>query len=151
MSGRIHNLSGMKPVLLRYFQYVVTSAAGAAIELIVLWLLSDYLLDGSFWNEYVVSPIIAFECSIPVNYIIASRYVWKDRGVNRSNLKNRQRLRRVILFALVTSLIFIARLATLLVVEVFLQWDVLACSLVAMVVSGLLNFIISNQWIFTGK
>ena len=151
MSGRIHKSSGMKPVLLRYIQYIVTSAAGAVVEVIVLWLLSDYVLDGSFWNEYIVSPIIAFQCSIPVNYIVASRYVWKDRGGDRKGLDNDQRLRRVILFALVTTLIFIARIAALLVVEACFQWDVVVCSLVAMVVSGLLNFIISNKWIFTGK
>lgn len=141
----------MKPVLLRYFQYAVTSLAGAAVETLALWLLSAYAFKSGYWYEYVVSPIIAFQISVPVCYVISYYYVWKDRMSASSDSPFSSRVRQFVAYAALTTLVFVVRLGVLLVVEAAFQWDVVLCSLVAMIISGILNFIISNLWIFPSR
>lgn len=139
----------MSSVISRYIKYTVTSCAGAAIEVLVLWLLSDFVFREGYWQEYIASPIIAFQCSVPVNYLISYHYVWKDREVPRECRPGHYRLHQFLWFAFWTTMVFVVRLGALLAIEAYLGWNVVLCSLLAMVISGLLNFVISNQWVFS--
>lgn len=133
----------------RYIKYTVTSGVGAVIEVLVLWLLSDFVFHKGYLLEYIVSPVIAFQCSVPVNYIISYYYVWKDREVPREHRPGHYRLHQFLWFSLWTTMVFVVRLGALLAIEAYLGWNVVLCSLLAMVISGLLNFVISNQWVFS--
>lgn len=138
----------MANVIKRYFKYLLTSSVGGAVEMVALWLLSFFIFKGGFWLEYIISPIIAFQISVPVNYYISYFYVWGDRKDDSTSEDRKCRWKKRISYTLLTTLVFLVRLGTLLIIEKFYNWDVLTCSIIAMIVSGILNFIISNQLIF---
>ena len=93
----------------------------------------------------MISPFISFQCAVAVNFTISFFYVWKDR--TRSAGKP-SFLRLYLVYNLSNTLVFLFRLGVLLLIEKFTGWDVVICNLVAMIFSGLLNFVLDNLVIF---
>lgn len=56
---------------------------GTLVDTFVLWMLSDHVFTDGFWGEYIVSPVISFQCAVAVNYVISYFFVWKDRTRDR--------------------------------------------------------------------
>ena len=73
----------MLRLLIRYAKYAGTSAFGTLVDTFVLWMLSDHVFTDGFWGEYIVSPVISFQCAVAVNYVISYFFVWKDRTRDR--------------------------------------------------------------------
>ena len=69
---------------LRYAEFAASTLAGMAVDMFVLWICSHYLLDGSYWREYILSPFIGFEFAVFTNFVIAYFGVWRDRISARS-------------------------------------------------------------------
>ena len=69
----------MLKILIRYVKFMGTSVAGTIIDTLVLWLLSDLVFTRGYWGEYIISPIISFQCAVAVNFVISYFYVWEDR------------------------------------------------------------------------
>ena len=139
----------MSRLLRRYVRFLGTGAVGTVVDTLVLWILSDHLLRGTYWGEYIISPLLSFQCAVAVNFTISYFYVWKDRIRTSGRF-----FRLYIAYNLSTTAIFLLRLVVLLLIERLTSWDVLICNLLAMSFSGLLNFTISNLIIFrsrTGK
>lgn len=139
----------MSRLLRRYVRFLGTGAVGTVVDTTVLWILSDHLLRGTYWGEYIISPVLSFQCAVAVNFTISYFYVWKDRIRTSGRF-----FRLYIAYNLSTTAIFLLRLVVLLLIERLTSWDVLICNLLAMSFSGLLNFTISNLIIFrsrTGK
>ena len=61
----------MTDLLKRYLKFAGTSLAGTLADTFVLWLLSDQVFNRGYWGEYIVSPIISFQCAVAVNFIIS--------------------------------------------------------------------------------
>ena len=57
----------MLRLLVRYVKFIGTGAVGTVVDMLVLWLLSDFVFDEGYWGEYVISPVISFQCAITVN------------------------------------------------------------------------------------
>ncbi len=133
-------------VLIRYVKFIGTSATGTVIDTLVLWLLSDFAFDAGWWGEYVVSPILSFQAAVLANYLISYFYVWKDRVDSAKGF--RQFLRLYAAYNLSCSVVFLVRLGILLLIERFFGWDVVVCNLAAMCVSGIVNFLVTNNFIF---
>lgn len=139
----------MSRLLRRYVRFLGTGAVGTVVDTLVLWILSDHLLHGTYWGEYIISPVLSFQCAVAVNFTISYFYVWKDRIRTSGRF-----FRLYISYNLSATAIFLLRLVVLLLIERLTSWDVLICNLLAMSFSGLLNFTISNLIIFrsrTGK
>lgn len=136
----------MMNVLIRYVKFIGTSAAGTLIDTLVLWILSDFAFDKGWWGEYVVSPILSFQAAVLVNYLISYFYVWKDRVDSAKGFRSFLRLYGA--YNLSCSAVFLLRFCILLIIERFFGWDVVICNLAAMCVSGLVNFIMTNNVIF---
>ena len=139
----------MSRLLRRYVRFLGTGAVGTVVDTLVLWILSDHLLRGTYWGEYIISPALSFQCAVAVNFTISYFYVWKDRIRTSGRF-----FRLYIAYNLSATAIFLLRLVVLLLIERLTSWDVLICNLLAMSFSGLLNFTISNLIIFrsrTGK
>ena len=139
----------MSRLLRRYVRFLGTGAVGTVVDTLVLWILSDHLLRGTYWGEYIISPVLSFQCAVAVNFTISYFYVWKDRIRTSGRF-----FRLYIVYNLSATAIFLLRLVILLLIERLTSWDVLICNLLAMSFSGLLNFTISNLIIFrsrTGK
>ena len=137
--------------LIRYAKFAGTSAFGSVVDTLVLWLLSDLVFSKGYWGEYIISPLISFQCAVAVNYTISYFYVWKDRTRKRSDASIRRFFRLYGAYNLSSSVVFLFRLGALLLIERFTGWDVVICNLVAMCFSGIINFAINNLLIFKKK
>lgn len=128
--------------LVRFLKYSGTSLAGTLVDTLVLWILSDLVFTKGYWSEYVVSPAISFQCAVITNFLISYLYVWKDRK------KTRNPFLTFLYYDLSCTAVFLLRLGFLLLVERIFGWDVVICNLVAMCVTGIINFVMNNQVIF---
>ena len=137
--------------LIRYAKFAGTSVVGSIVDTLVLWLLSDLIFTRGYWGEYIISPLISFQCAVAVNYMISYFYVWKDRTRKRSDASVRRFFRLYGAYNLSSSVVFLFRLGVLLLIEKFTGWDVVICNLVAMCFSGIINFAINNMLIFGNK
>lgn len=141
----------MAKFLIRYAKFAGTSAVGSIVDTLVLWLLSDLIFTRGYWGEYIISPLISFQCAVAVNYTISYFYIWKDRTRKRSDASVRRFFRLYGAYNLSSSVVFLFRLGVLLLIERFFGWDVVICNLVAMCFSGIINFAINNLVIFKKK
>lgn len=141
----------MAKFLIRYAKFAGTSVAGSIVDTLVLWLLSDLVFTKGYWGEYLISPMLSFQCAVAVNYTISYFYVWKDRTRKRPDASVRRFLKLYGAYNLSSSAVFLFRLGVLLLIERFTGWDVVLCNLVAMCFSGIINFTINNLLIFRKK
>ena len=136
----------MLPVLIRYIKFLGTSIIGTSVDMLVLWLLSDYAFADGYWREYVFSPVISFQCAVLVNFTIFYFYVWKDRLDSMRNLG--YFLKKYLTYNLSCSTAFLLRLGVIILVESLTGLDVVVCNIIAMSVSGIVNFILTNNIVF---
>jgi putative flippase GtrA len=136
----------MLKLLQRYLKYAGTSVAGTLVDTLVLWLMSDFVFRDVYWGQYIVSPVISFQCAVVTNYLIFYFYVWRDR--TKEDRRRHNFIRRFLAYDLSCSTVFLLRLGILLLVEKFSGWDVVVCNLIAMCFSGILNFVSNNLIIF---
>ena len=141
----------MTKFLIRYAKFAGTSIVGSIVDTLVLWLLSDLIFTRGYWGEYIISPLISFQCAVSVNFMISYFYVWKDRTRKRPDTSVRRFFRLYGAYNLSSSTVFLFRLGVLLLIERFFGWDVVICNLVAMFFSGIINFSINNLLIFKKK
>ena len=135
----------------RYIKFMGTNVVGTLVDTFVLWILSDFVFTEGYWGEYLISPIISFQCAVAVNFTISYFYVWKDRTLVRPDRSKKQLLRLFLAYDLSCSAVFLIRLGIVLLIEKFTSWDVVICNLLAMGFSGILNFLIDNLLIFRKK
>ena len=140
----------MRRVLIRYLKFMGTSVVGTIVDTLVLWILSDFIFTKGYWGEYVISPVISFQCALTANFLISYFYVWKDRTAV-SGASTKRFFKLFVAYNLSGSAVFLLRLGALLIIEKFTGWDVVICNLLAMGVSGVLNFAINNLLIFKKK
>ena len=140
----------MRRVLIRYLKFMGTSVVGTIVDTLVLWILSDFVFTKGYWGEYVISPVISFQCALTANFLISYFYVWKDRTAV-SGASTKRFFKLYFTYNLSGSAVFLLRLGALLIIEKFTGWDVVICNLLAMCVSGVLNFAINNLLIFKKK
>ena len=140
----------MRRVLIRYLKFMGTSVVGTIVDTLVLWVLSDFVFTRGYWGEYIISPVISFQCALTTNFLISYFYVWKDRTVV-SGASTKRFFKLFFAYNLSGSAVFLLRLGALLIIEKFTGWDVVICNLLAMCVSGVLNFAINNLLIFKKK
>ena len=141
----------MAKFLIRYAKFAGTSLIGSVVDTLVLWLMSDLVFTRGYWGEYIISPMISFQCAVAVNYTISYFYVWKDRTRKRPDASVRRFFRLYAAYNLSNSMVFLLRLGVLLLIERFSGWDVVFCNLTAMCFSGIINFTINNLLIFKKK
>ena len=141
----------MTKFLIRYAKFAGTSVVGSIVDTLVLWILSDLVFSRGYWGEYIISPLISFQCAVSVNFMISYFYVWKDRTRKRPDTSVRRFFRLYGAYNLSSSAVFLFRLGVLLLIERFFGWDVVICNLVAMCFSGIINFSINNLLIFKKK
>ena len=141
----------MLKLLIRYANFAGTSAVGSVVDTLVLWLLSDLVFTKGYWGEYIISPLISFQCAVAVNFTISYFYVWKDRTRKRPDASVHRFFRLFGAYNLSSSVVFLFRLGVLLIIEMFTGWDVVICNIAAMCFSGIINFTVNNLLIFKKK
>lgn len=136
--GRISELAR------RFPKFIGISAIGTIVDTIVLWLFSHFVFDG-YVGEYVISPIISFECAVLSNFLFSYFGVWRERRRPGTLLK------RYLVYNISSSLVFTMKLGLILLLERMFGWNVVICNLAALCLSGLINFSLSEWVIFRKK
>lgn len=135
-----------KGIAIRYLRFVLSTLAGTAVDMCVLWLCSHYLFKGYYWGEYLLSPFISFECAVLTNFAFAYYSVWRDR-ISAHTL--RSFLRHYAGYNLSCTGTFLLKIVVLLFIERSSGgWDVLICNILALCVSGILNFALNEMLVF---
>ena len=121
---------------------------GTAVDMLVLWICSHFLLKGSYFGEYILSPFISFECALLVNFVFQRNLTWRGRtdGKTLSSLN-----RLYLVYNISCTGVFLVKMAALLIIERLSGWDVLICNLLALCISGTINFLIGDKVIFKKK
>lgn len=136
--GRISGLAK------RFPKFVGVNAIGTIIDTAVLWLFSHFVFDG-YVGEYVISPVISFECAVMSNYLFSYFGVWRERRSAGSFVL------KYIMYNISSSLVFTMKLGVILLLERLFGWNVVICNLAALCLSGLINFSLSEWVIFRKK
>ena len=140
-------MSNLLQKLVRLSKASLFSFLGTAVDMLVLWLCSDYWLQG-YIGEYIISPCISFEFGVVTNFFVAQRFVWQDRVLNSPKIPL---WNRFIKYNLSCILAFCVRVGISLLLHWWLSWDVVPCNLIAMLFSGGLNFLLQHFWVFSKK
>lgn len=128
----------------RFPKFVGVNAIGTIIDTAVLWLFSHFVFDG-YVGEYVISPVISFECAVMSNYLFSYFGVWRERRSAGSFVL------KYIMYNISSSLVFAMKLGVILLLERLFGWNVVICNLAALCLSGLINFSLSEWVIFRKK
>jgi len=136
-----------KAALRRFIGFSLCNMPGTLIELLIVWLLSQYLFS-SYAGQYIITPIIAFECAVVTNFTLFSRLVWRDRI---SGMRTRARLIRLLAYNLSASGIYLFRIGLIQVLGILWHPPVVLCDLASMMFSGIINYIINDRVIFGGQ
>lgn len=144
----VKRLEYYKKLVFRLAKYSASTLLGTGVDMLVLWVFSHFILSG-YVGEYLISPLISFECAVLMNFVCAYFFVWRDRV---TTLSPRSFLRHYLGYNLTATGSFFVKMFFLLLLERIFKWDVLICNLAALVFSGGVNFLLNERVVFgTGK
>lgn len=129
-------------------EFMLSNLLGTAVDTAVLWMCSTYLFTG-YAGTYLLSPLISFEFAVTVNFLCSYFFIWKDR-VRRKTHRRRSFFRHFGAYNLSCTGVFLLKMGILLIVERMTRWDVVFCNLLALCVSGCINFSM-NEWVIFRK
>lgn len=132
----------------RFGGFAVANALGTVVDTAVLWVFSTYVLNGTYFGENILSPTISFEAAVLTNFLCSYRVIWKDRVSARTS---RSFWRHYLPYNVSCTGIFFLRLAILVLLKELTGFHVVFCNLMAMCVTGLLNFLMGEKVIFRRK
>lgn len=141
MSGRYLKLAK------RFAEFSASSLLGTAVDTVVLWVFSKWVFS-TYAGQYLISPAISFECAALTNFIVAYFLIWKDRISARTR---RSFLRHFAGYNISCLGAFLVKMFFLLLIQKLFQWNVVWCNLLALCVSGGLNFILNEKVVFRRK
>lgn len=128
-------------------KFIGVNIIGTAVDTAVLWIFSHYILHG-YVGEYIISPLISFECAVLSNYLFSYFGIWKDRSDKHDS---KIFAKKYVIYNLSSSAVFILKMGILLGIELVSGWNVVICNLAALCISGLVNFSLSEWVIFKNK
>ena len=131
----------------RIILFIVTNGFGTLIDTLVLWLFSAFVFD-TYVGDYIISPIISFEVAVLCNFFSSYFLIWKNR-VSKRNF--RSFIRHYLGYNLTSSGVFVIKMGFLLLFELLFSWNVIICNLLALCISGSINYAISEWIIFKQK
>ena len=133
--------------ILRYLKFMLSTLAGTAVDCAVMWLLAEKLFTENEMAQLFIAPSVSFECAVFTNYVMAYFFVWKDRVKDRS-LRNF--FLRFFPYNVSCIAAFLIKMIPFVLIRHFAGLNVVVCNLLALVVSGLFNFIM-NEWVIFRK
>ena len=134
-------------LLRRFPKFVGANAIGTLVDTAVLWVFSHFVFE-SYVGEYIISPIISFECAVFSNFMFCFFFVWRDR---RYMNQRKAFIHTYIVYNISSSAVFLLKMGILLIIEAISGWDVVICNLSALCISGLINFSLGEWVIFRQK
>jgi putative flippase GtrA len=92
-----------------------------------------------------VAPTISFEFAVFSNFLLSYYWIWRKR-ISTKNIKTF--IARFAIFNISCVLGFIVKMAFLLLFEKLFGWDVVFCNLAALLISGIVNFVLAEFVVF---
>lgn len=129
----------------KYVKFMISRALGTGVDTLVLWLLSRFVFGGGYLATYVISPIISFEVAVISNFLCSYYWIWSSRI---SSHTPRSFWRHLAAFNISSLAGFVIKMLFLLLFERIFGWSVVVCNLVALCISGVFNFAISESVVF---
>ena len=126
----------------RLSRFVLTNSVGTFVDILVLWLLSHLFV--SYSGQFLLSPFISFECAVFTNFFCSWHFVWSDR------VKRCRFVRKYLFYNLSATGAFLIKMVFLLLFEQLFDWSVIPCNLVALCISGTINFFM-GEWVIFKK
>ena len=127
----------IKYIFIKYIKFVVTRLLGTGVDTLVLWICSDFIFSSSYFGINIVSPSISFEFAVMCNFLCSYYWIWKN---NTSNNEIKCVIKKFFIFNISAVAGFLIKMGFLLLFEAIFGWDVIICNLVALLISGILNF-----------
>lgn len=132
----------------KVFRFILSNSLGTGVDTLVLWLCSHYLFRSyGYTGQYLVSPLISFECAVLTNYLCSWYFIWGDRA---RRYPRTAFARKYLLYNLSATGAFLLKMAFLLLFERLFGWNVVVCNLAALCISGVVNFAMGEWVIFKG-
>lgn len=132
-------------MIARYLKFMISRTAGTVVDTAVLWLLAHYIFSGGYLATYILSPIISFEAAVVSNFLLSYYWIWSSRIDSRTH---RSFWHHFVAFNISSLAGFGVKMIFLLLFERLFGWNVVLCNLVALCISGLLNFFLSDSLVF---
>jgi len=126
-----------------FTKFTLKGIMGIAVNTAILWILTRYLFD-SYFTIYILAPSISSEVSILFTYIICYFWIWKNRVHNNK----RDFFRRIPGYNATACISFAVKMFLLIIIERIFHFDVVICNLLAITVSGSVNFLAGEKIIF---
>ena len=133
--------------LLRYFKFMLSTLGGTTVDCAIMWILAEVLFAESELVALFVAPTISFECAVLANYTLAYFFVWKDRVGERSV---RGFWLRFLPYNLSCIAAFLIKMVPFVIIRHFAGLNVVICNLLALIFSGIFNFVM-NEWVIFRK
>ena len=134
-----------KQLALHTIQFMATRMLGTIVDTVVIWACCKYLFH-RYFGQYIVAPTLGFEIATFVNFVTSYCWVWKSR-VSEFGEKN-QFGRMFVAFNLSGLVGFLIKMIFLLLFEHLLGFAAFVCNLLALGISGIFNFFVSDMVIF---
>ena len=126
---------------------MVSTLGGTAVDCAVMWLLAEVLFPGTEYVGLFVAPTVSFECAVFTNYTLAYFFVWKDRVGERSA---RGFWGRFLPYNVSSIAAFLIKMVPFVLIRHFAGLNVVVCNLLALIFSGIFNFVM-NEWVIFRK
>jgi putative flippase GtrA len=137
---RSKSAGARRATILRWLKFNLVGGLGIAVQLAVL-----LGLKSGFHLNYLLATPLAVEAAVVHNFLWHERYTWADR-VQPSR---RVSLRRLLRFNLTTGGVsIVGNLGLMKLMVGFGNVNYLIANSVAIALSSLLNFLISEEWVF---
>ena len=130
-------------MLKNFTKFALKGVAGIVVNTTILWILTRYLFE-SYFTTYILAPSISSEVSILFTYIICYFWIWNNRVHNNK----RDFFRRIPGYNATACISFGIKMALIITIERIFHFDVVICNLLAMTISGLINFLAGEKIIF---
>ncbi len=148
--------------LKKWVDFVVSRALGTVVDTVVLLAVglalkamvsahpaSGFWNDFEYWGEYLIGPTISFEVATFANFLMSYYWIWKNRISNRSSAKSFWRhfggFNVSCIFGFFVKMIFLVLFGKL------FGWDAWVCNLLAVCISGILNYFLAEVLVFRKK
>jgi putative flippase GtrA len=142
MSAELRN-SIHANIFVRWLRFNLVGGIGIAVQLILLFLLKSIL-----HFNYLAATALAVEATVIHNFLWHERYTWAD-WVQPSWQNSLPRLLR---FNLTNGAVSIAgNLGLMKLMVDLVQMNYLVANAVAIALCSLVNFVVSNQYVFDGR
>lgn len=139
---------GEKKGIVKFIQFVLTRNIGTLVDTGVLWLFADLVFKESYVGKNIISPTISFEVATFVNYLTSYFWIWSHRV--KSPCK-RVFWVHFIKYNISSIFGFLIKMSFLLLFQRLFGWHVVICNLAALCISGIVNYLLAEKWVFKRK